>query len=204
MLCAGCTGAGKAEAGDSRGEIAGIRENSVGDRFVIALAGNPNAGKSTVFNALTGAQQHVGNWPGKTVKSRRGHFKVDGHIIEVVDLPGMYSLSGFTEEQEIGLEYLLKGETELVVLVVDASNLERNLYLALQILELELPVIIALNMNDLAVRQGDRIDIEALSQKLGGLRIIPTTATKGHGLDRLKLEMVDALGFPKTHRAVEI
>jgi len=172
------------------------------DRAVIALAGNPNAGKSTVFNALTGAQQHVGNWPGKTVESRRGQFKVDGNIIEVVDLPGMYSLSAFTEEQEIGLDFILTREAELIVLVLDASNLERNLYLALQILELELPVIIALNMNDLAVRQGDQIDIESLSTKLGGLRIISTTATTGQGLDQLKNEVVEALSSLKTRGAV--
>jgi ferrous iron transport protein B len=164
-------------------------------RTVIALAGNPNAGKSTVFNALTGAQQHVGNWPGKTVESKRGQYAVNGNFIEVVDLPGMYSLSGFSEEQQIGLEYLLTCEAQLVVLVVDASNLERNLYLALQILEMEIPVIVALNMSDLVVRQGEHIDIDSLSKRLGGLSVVPTTATKGEGVDQLKHTIAEELGL---------
>ena len=108
----------------------------------VALAGNPNAGKSTIFNALTGSRQHVGNWPGKTVEKKEGSFKHGETEIEVVDLPGTYSLTAFSPEEVIARNYIINEEPDMVVTVVDAANLERNLYLTVQVLELGVPVVV--------------------------------------------------------------
>ena len=116
----------------------------------VALAGNPNVGKSVIFNSLTGSHQRVGNWPGKTVEKREGVFRYGGEEIYVVDLPGTYSLTAYSVEELIARDYIIKEKPDVVVVVVDASNLERNLYLALQILELGARVVIALNKMDLA------------------------------------------------------
>ena len=159
----------------------------------IALAGNPNAGKTTVFNALTGENQHVGNWPGKTVKRIVGHFQYKGRTIEVIDLPGTYSLSSYSPEEEIARDYIVREKPDVVVNVVDASNLERNLYLTIQIIETDTPLIIVLNMGDVAERRGVHINAGRLSKKLKDFPVIKTIASKNVGIDDLK-EAILAFG----------
>jgi ferrous iron transport protein B len=156
------------------------------DPIRIALAGNPNAGKTTVFNALTGENKHVGNWPGKTVKRITGRFQHKGRQIEVIDLPGTYSLSSYSPEEEIARDYIIREKPDVVVNVVDASNLERHLYLTIQILEAGAPLILLLNMGDIATRRGMKIDIEKLSEKLNGIPVVAAVASKAIGLDMLK------------------
>jgi ferrous iron transport protein B len=154
--------------------------------LTIALAGNPNAGKTTVFNRLTGSRQHTGNWPGKTIERKSGRYKHDGMLIEVVDLPGTYSLAAYSEEEIVARDFLLDGQPDIVVVVVDASNLERNLYLVVQILELQRPVLVALNMTDMAETIGYEIDINNLSNGLGGVPVIRMVAARGKGIEELK------------------
>ena len=127
-----------------------------------ALAGNPNCGKTTLFNALTGATAHVGNWPGVTVDKREGVYKGGAESVNIVDLPGIYSLSPYTPEEVISRNYILDGNPDGIINIVDATNLERNLYLTTQLLETDVPVIIALNMMDEVEKQGDRIDASRL------------------------------------------
>ena len=154
-------------------------------KLTIALAGNPNSGKSTVFNALTGARQHVGNWPGKTVEKKEGICRYDDYEIHVVDLPGTYSLTAYSLEEVIARDYIIEEKPDVVIDVVDAANLERNLYLAVQILELGANLVIALNMSDIADSRGLRIDMEKLSQGLNGTPVVRTVANKGKGIDKL-------------------
>jgi small GTP-binding protein len=154
--------------------------------LTIALAGNPNVGKSTLFNVLTGARQHVGNWPGKTVEKREGIFKYNGLTIEVVDLPGTYSLSAYSPEEEIARSFIVKEKPDVVVNVLDAANLERNLYLTTQILETGALMILVLNMSDVADSRGLQIDVGRLSELLNGIPVITMTARSGAGLECLK------------------
>ena len=149
----------------------------------IALAGNPNCGKTTMFNDLTGANQYVGNWPGVTVEKKEGKYTKDKDVT-VTDLPGIYSLSPYSPEEVVARDYLLDGDPDVVINLIDATNLERNLYLTTQILELGLPVVIALNMMDLVEKNGDKIDVDKLSRELG-CPIVPTSALKGRGMDEL-------------------
>jgi ferrous iron transport protein B len=158
----------------------------------IALAGNPNVGKSTVFNALTGARQHVGNWPGKTVEKKEGTWMCDGQAYTVVDLPGTYSLTPFSMEEIIARDFITDAQPDAVVVVVDAANLERNLYLVVQIIEMGAPVIVALNMTDLARSKGLKIDVPKLAQGLG-VPVVPTVARDGKGMDALGAAIVAAL-----------
>lgn len=151
----------------------------------VALAGNPNAGKSTIFNALTGLRQHVGNWPGKTVERREGTCQHNGLTINVVDLPGAYSLAAYSPEEIVARNYLLTERPDAVINVLDATNLERNLYLTVQLLELGIPVIIALNMADSLRKEGVEIDLPELSRALGNSPVVLTAASRSEGLGEL-------------------
>ncbi len=153
--------------------------------LTIALAGNPNCGKTTLFNALTGARHHVGNWPGVTVERRSGNFEHEGTTMEVVDLPGTYSLSARSEDEKVAATFLASPEVDLVLNVLDASNLERNLYLSTQLLELGKPVAFVLNMVDDAENRGVIIDVPALELLLGG-PVIPTVGNREQGITELK------------------
>jgi ferrous iron transport protein B len=153
--------------------------------LTIALAGNPNAGKSTIFNALTGSRQHVGNWPGKTVEKKQGICKRGEREIQVVDLPGTYSLAAYSAEEVIARDFIIEEKPDAVIAVVDASNLERNLYLVVQVLELGVPVVVALNMSDVADGRGIRIDLDKLSQGLNGSPVVRTVASRGEGINEL-------------------
>ena len=149
-----------------------------------ALAGNPNSGKTTLFNALTGSTAHVGNWPGVTVDKREGVYKSGGDRVQIVDLPGIYSLSPYTPEEVIARNYILSGEPHGIINIVDATNLERNLYLTTQLLEMDVPVIVALNMMDEVQKAGDSIDVPALEKKLG-VPVVPISALRKTGIKEL-------------------
>ena len=153
----------------------------------IALAGNPNCGKTTMFNALTGANQYVGNWPGVTVEKKEGKLKGKrrkGEDVIVTDLPGIYSLSPYTLEEVVSRDYLLKEDPDVIIDMVDATNIERNLYLTTQLIETGVPVVIALNMADLLEKRGIRIDVSRLSERMG-CPVVETSALKGEGLEKL-------------------
>jgi ferrous iron transport protein B len=166
--------------------------------LTLALAGNPNAGKTSIFNALTGARQHVGNWPGKTVARAEGTFRHGDRVGRIVDLPGTYSLSAFSPEEVIARDFLLSGEAQVILDVVDATNLERNLYLTAQLLELGLPLVLALNISDSARALGLRIDTRRLGGLLGGIPVIETVGHRGRGLDEL---LAAALGLAGSERS---
>ncbi len=157
--------------------------------IVIALAGNPNSGKTTVFNNLTGAKQHVGNWPGVTVEKKEGNCSFRGYSIKVVDLPGVYSLTAYSPDEVVARNFVIDEKPDVVVDIVDASNLERNLYLAVQIMEMGAPLIIALNMMDEAESRRYKIDIRAISEEMG-VSVIPMVANRNKGTDELMEEIV--------------
>jgi ferrous iron transport protein B len=163
------------------------------ESYTVALAGNPNVGKSTIFNALTGENQHVGNWPGKTVEKKEGHLQLGGHQVVLVDLPGTYSLSAYSVEEIVSRDFLVSEHPAVVVAVVDASNLERNLYLVTQIIELNVPLLLVLNMADVARGRGILLDKARLSANLNGVPIIETIGTDGAGLDTLRQTLQHAL-----------
>jgi ferrous iron transport protein B len=159
----------------------------------IALAGNPNAGKSTIFNALTGSHQHVGNWPGKTVEKKEGQLRLADQDIMLVDLPGTYSLNAFSVEELIARNYIVDDKPDVVVCVLDAANLERSLYLVTQVLEIPVPIVLALNMSDVAKKRGITIDYRLLSTKLGGIPIIPTIGVWEEGITSLTGAMLEVM-----------
>ncbi|MBD3222562.1 ferrous iron transport protein B [bacterium] len=161
--------------------------------ITIALAGNPNSGKTTLFNRLTGARQRVGNYPGVTVEWKEGVRARDGLDLHFVDLPGTYSLTAFSEEELVARDYLLSGRPDLVVDVVDASNLERNLYLTTELMELGLPLVVVLNMSDVAESKGLRIDREELSRRLGA-PVVAAVGSRGTGVDDLLETVVEMHG----------
>ncbi|MBW6515770.1 MAG: Fe(2+) transporter permease subunit FeoB [Candidatus Cloacimonetes bacterium] len=158
----------------------------------IALAGNPNSGKTTLFNALTGFKQRVGNWPGVTVERKEGQYIHQDQKIEVVDLPGIYSFSAYSLDEKIAREYILHNEPDLVVNIIDASNLERSLYLTTQIIEMKRPLIVALNMMDVAQQRRVKIEVEHLAQHLG-CPVVPIIASKKSGLEELKDTILSAM-----------
>ena len=156
----------------------------------IALAGNPNCGKTTMFNDLTGANQYVGNWPGVTVEKKEGRYRADKGVV-VTDLPGVYSLSPYTPEEIVTRDYLMSGKPDAVINLVDATNLERNLYLTTQIIDLGIPVVVALNMMDLVEKNGDKIDVDALAKRLG-CPVVPTSALRGRGMEEVVKTAIEA------------
>ena len=164
------------------------------DTLTVAVAGNPNSGKTTIFNALTGARQHVGNYPGVTVEWKRGTARRGGLSIDLVDLPGTYSLTPYSEEELVARDYLLNGRPDVIIDVVDAANLERNLFLTTELLEIGLPLVLVLNMSDVARAQGLSIDTARLSRQLG-VPVVSAVGNKGLGLD----EIIEAVAEVAAH-----
>ncbi|MCU7882181.1 MAG: Fe(2+) transporter permease subunit FeoB [Candidatus Thiodiazotropha sp. (ex Lucinoma aequizonata)] len=158
--------------------------------LTIALAGNPNCGKTALFNTLTGIRQRTGNWPGVTVDRKEGRFTIDSEELTVVDLPGIYLLDALSLDEKVTRDYLLSGDADLIVNIVDASNLERNLYFSVQMLEMGVPLLLALNMMDVARKRGIEIDVQRLSQDLG-CPVVPIVAVSGEGLTKLKRVIQD-------------
>ena len=150
----------------------------------LALVGNPNCGKTTLFNALTGSNQYVGNWPGVTVEKKEGRAEVDGKSVTVVDLPGIYSLSPYSMEEIVARDFIVGERPDAIIDIIDATNIERNLYLTAQLLELERPMVIALNFMDEVEKHGDKIDVDRLSEELG-VPVIPITARSGKNIQKL-------------------
>jgi ferrous iron transport protein B len=157
-------------------------------KLIVALAGNPNSGKTTIFNELTGARQHVGNYPGVTVERKEGFYRHHNAEMKIVDLPGTYSLTAYSAEELIARDFIINEKPDVVVDIIDASNLERNLYLAVQLMELKVPLVLAFNMSDMVRARGYELDIEKFSQ-LFGVRIIQTVGNKGIGMN----ELLDAI-----------
>ena len=149
-----------------------------------ALAGNPNSGKTTLFNLLTGSTAYVGNWPGVTVDKKVGTYKKGAEPVQIVDLPGIYSLSPYTPEEIISRNFILEEKPACVINIVDATNLERNLYLTTQLMEIDVPMVIALNMMDEVEKSGDAVDAKLLEKKIG-LPVVAISALKGTGIKEL-------------------
>ncbi len=166
--------------------------------ITVAVAGNPNAGKSTLINAIAGTRLHVGNWAGVTVEKKEAIFEFGGRRIRLVDLPGTYSLSPYSQEEIIARDYLIHNRPDLIVNVVDATNLERNLYLTVQLLELGIPLVMALNIHDEAQAKGYRFDLEGI-EKMLGITVVPTSATRKSGLDDLLKSVLATAGDPAGH-----
>ena len=161
-----------------------------------ALAGNPNCGKTTLFNGLTGSTAHVGNWPGVTVDKKDGVYKKLQEQISIIDLPGIYSLSPYTPEEVVARNYVLDEKPNCIINIVDATNLERNLYLTTQLLEIDTPIVVALNMMDEVKKQGDEIDVFALEESLG-VPVIEISALKETGLDELMQKAYEVSKKPR-------
>ena len=157
-----------------------------------ALAGNPNCGKTTLFNALTGSTAHVGNWPGVTVDKRTGTYKKSEEPVEIVDLPGIYSLSPYTPEEVIARNFVLDENPDCIINIVDATNLERNLYLTTQLMEIDVPMVIALNMADVLDERGDTIDVRSLEKRIG-FPVVEVSALKGKNVDLLMQRALEAV-----------
>jgi ferrous iron transport protein B len=160
--------------------------------LTIALAGNPNAGKTTIFNVLTGLRQHTGNWPGKTVEKKEGEIEHGNLTINIVDLPGTYSLTAYSPEEIVARDFIIQEQPDVVINVIDATNLERNLYLTVQILELDVPVVLALNMTDALDKDGAKINLDQLSELLGNIPVVSTSANQGKGITELIAKAVQA------------
>lgn len=166
----------------------------------IALAGNPNSGKTTMFNSLTGSSQHVGNWPGVTVEKKEGKLKGYKDIV-IQDLPGIYSLSPYTLEEVVSREYLVNEKPDAIINIIDGTNIERNLYLTTQLKEIGLPMVVAVNMIDVVRKNGDVIDIKKLSQALG-CEVIEASALKGIGSKEVAEKAIDLAKAKKTTQVV--
>lgn len=172
-------------------------------RLTIALAGNANVGKSVIFNQLTGLHQHIGNWPGKTVEKAEGTLHFKGYTIDIIDLPGIYSLSTYSLEELISRKYIAVENPDIVINVIDASVLERNLFFTLQLIELETPMIIALNQLDIAKKKGIQIAPEKL-EKLLGIPVVPTVAIKGLGIFKLLKKAIEVIEEGKKAKPIEV
>ncbi len=168
-------------------------------KIVIALAGNPNSGKTTMFNELTGARQHVGNWPGVTVEKKEGMYHYQDFQVQVVDLPGTYSLSAYSEDEAVARDYIALEKPDVVVNIVDAANLDRNLYLTTQLIEMGANVVVALNMYDEAQKRNIEINIDQLAELLG-VPVIPTISVKGKGLQELSQQISLSANNPNKSR----
>ena len=168
-------------------------------KLLIALAGNANVGKSVIFNHLTGLHQHIGNWPGKTVERAEGTLHFKGYTIDIVDLPGIYSLSTYSLEELVSRKYIAIERPDIVINVVDASVLERNLFFTLQLMELETPMVIALNQMDIAKSKGVQVDTKKLEQLLG-VPVMPTVAVKGVGIAKLLEKAIETIEKKQTKR----
>lgn len=164
----------------------------------IALIGNQNCGKTTLFNALTGSSQHVGNFPGVTVEQKKGFIKKHKEEYELIDLPGIYSLSPYTTEEIVSTQFLLEEKPNLIINIVDATNIERNLYLTLQLMELNIPMILVLNMMDEVINSGNCIDIDGLKERLG-MSVIPISASKNEGIEDVITEIENTIDIPARH-----
>ena len=173
------------------------------DSIKVAVAGNPNSGKTTIFNNLTGARQHVGNYPGVTVEHKEGTLTHRGTKVQVVDLPGTYSLTAYSAEELVARNFILREKPDVVVDVLDAANLERNLYLATEIMELGVPMVLALNMSDVAANRGFRFDLQELSLQLGA-PIVPTVGSRGEGMDELLDAVIAAASGLNGYRRVDV
>ena len=156
----------------------------------IALAGNPNSGKTTLFNALTGSNQFVGNWPGVTVEKKEGRLKKHDDVV-IMDLPGIYSLSPYTLEEVVSRNYLIQERPDAILNIIDGTNLERNLYLTTQLTELGIPVVVAVNMMDVVRKAGDKINFAELSRQLG-CKVMEISALKGEGIMEAAVAAVQA------------
>jgi ferrous iron transport protein B len=172
-------------------------------KITIALAGNANVGKSVIFNHLTGLHQHIGNWPGKTIERAEGTLYFEGYTIDVIDLPGIYSLSTFSMEELISRNYIVIEKPDIVINVVDASVLERNLFFTIQLLELEVPMVMALNQMDMARKKGISINFKKL-QKILGIPVIPTIAPKGLGIHQLLKTSIKTIKKKKKIKPIKI
>lgn len=194
--CGGCA------SGCNTAHLTKLGIKTGGWDYVVALAGNPNTGKSTIFNRLTGLHQHVGNWAGKTVTRAEGAFTLNEKKYKIVDLPGTYSLLSTSVDEEIARDFVLFGKPDVTIVVADATRLERNLNLVLQILEITDRVVVALNLVDEAHRNNLTIDERALARDLG-VPVVPMAARRGEGVDELlsAIEQVASGGFPaRPHR----
>jgi ferrous iron transport protein B len=167
-------------------------EKEVRGEVLVGITGTPNSGKTTLFNLLTGKRQHTGNWPGVTVEKKTGTFKLDDLTLEIVDLPGIYGLSPYSLDERIARDFIVETRPDLLLVVIDGTNLERNLYLVLQILSLGVRTIVVLNMMDLAEDSGLGVDAKKLSRILG-VPVVPMVAVKGRGLSELKVAIEDSL-----------
>ena len=165
------------------------------ENLTIALAGNPNSGKTTIYNALTGARQHIGNYPGVTVEKKESIITYNNQQLKIIDLPGTYSLTAYSVEEVVARNVIINEKPDVVVDIIDSSNLERNLYLAVQLMELRIPLVFVFNMKDMAQEMGIKIDIKSLSN-LFGVPIIETVGSKGDGIKNILDEALKAANMP--------
>ena len=174
------------------------KEGAYKETINIALAGNPNVGKSVIFNQLTGLSQTIGNWPGKTVEKMEGHLNFLGYHFNIVDLPGIYSLSTYSLEEIVSREYIVSEEVDIIINVINATNLERNLFFTLQLLELEVPMILAINQMDILRKRKIDLDFKKL-EKIFKLPVLPVVAVHGTGVHQLLEESIELNIFHHPH-----